>query len=254
MKRWINWIALVVVFTVACGFLANWQLSRREAKLASINLVTGNYKDPIVAVDDMLDGGKFNLPESTWRRVSLVGYYQAEEMLLVRNRPNNGQPGFEQLVPFTTLSGKSFLISRGWIPTGSNQDLPDIIPAIPSETVTVVGRILPSEPVLERGAPQGQIASINPALASQITDVPTVTNGYLRLVTEESKYPKDLTKMPSPSIEEGNNLSYALQWVLFALMAMSALFWRIRRDRELETGVAKAKKKSRAELDAEAED
>ena len=254
MKRWINWIALVVVFSVACGFLANWQLSRREAKLASIMLVTENYKKPVVAIEDAFGDGKFDLPDSTWLRVKLVGNYRSNQMLLVRNRPNDGQPGFEQLVPFTTLNGNTFLISRGWMPTGSNQDSPDIIPGIPTKTITVVGRILPSEPVLERGAPQGQIASINPALASQITDVPTVTNGYLRLVTEETKYPKDLSKMPSPSIEEGNNLSYALQWVLFALMAMSALFWRIRRDREIETGVVKAKKKSRAELDAEAED
>ena len=254
MKRWMNWIALVLVFSVACGFLANWQLSRRETKLASISLVTENYKKPIIPIEDALEAGDFELPKSTWQRVELVGNYRTNQMLLVRNRPNDGQPGFEQVVPFTTLSGKTLLVSRGWLPTGSNQDSPDIIPAVPSEILTLVGRILPSEPVLDRSAPAGQIASINPKLASQITGVNTLANGYLRMVTEEGKFPGELIKMPSPSIEEGNNLSYALQWVLFALMAISALFWRMKRDQEIASGVVKEKKKSRSELDAAAED
>ncbi|MEY2946460.1 MAG: hypothetical protein RL243_1244, partial [Actinomycetota bacterium] len=28
-KRWIRWIAVAVVFAIACGFLANWQWNRR---------------------------------------------------------------------------------------------------------------------------------------------------------------------------------------------------------------------------------
>jgi hypothetical protein len=33
-------------------------------------------------------------------------------------------------------------------------------------------------------------------------------------------------------LDEGNHLSYAVQWILFALMGFYALFWAIRQERE----------------------
>ena len=60
--------------------------------------------------------------------------------------------------------------------------------------------------------------------------------------------------MPTPSVEEGNNLSYAVQWVLFALMAAAALIWRIRRDSAIESGSLKQRRKRQSDLDAAAED
>jgi cytochrome oxidase assembly protein ShyY1 len=60
--------------------------------------------------------------------------------------------------------------------------------------------------------------------------------------------------MPTPSVEEGNNLSYAVQWVLFALMAAAALIWRIRRDSAIESGSLKRGRKKQSDLDAAAED
>lgn len=255
MKRWLSWIALVLVFAIACGFLANWQFSRRETKLASIELVQSNYSKPPVALSDVLENGMFSLPEVTWRTVKIEGNYLPAKSLLVRNRPNNGQPGFEQLVPFLSVQGQLIFVSRGWLPTGRNQDTPDLVPQVTENHLTLLARVVPSEPTLDRGAPKGQIASINAHLANQITSLDGITNGYLRLVSE-SPNPQDLPKpMPSPSIEEGNNLSYALQWILFALMSVLALLWRIRRDRDIEKGVVrKSSKKSISKLDEELED
>jgi cytochrome oxidase assembly protein ShyY1 len=44
-----------------------------------------------------------------------------------------------------------------------------------------------------------------------------------------SEFPKVLSK---PELTEGNHLSYALQWILFALMAFAALWWAIKQEVE----------------------
>jgi cytochrome oxidase assembly protein ShyY1 len=88
-----------------------------------------------------------------------------------------------------------------------------------------------------------------------LTNQYAIPNGYLRLVSEAQNNPKSLRAMPPPSIDEGNNLSYAMQWMLFAIMAILALFWRIRKDRELNNGGdSRPDRKSSSSLDEEIED
>ena len=255
MKKWLNWVALVLVFTIACGFLANWQFSRREVRLASIALVQKNYDAKPVQVEDLITNTSFNIPTDTWRPVLATGHYLPEKALLVRNRPNNGTGGFEELVPFVSESGDTFFVSRGWIPTGERQNYPDNVPLPTGAEITITGRIVAEEPELERGAPKGQIASINVGLASQQTGIDdAVTGGYIRLVAESPTASEKLQPMPGPATEEGNNLSYAIQWIIFAIMAIAALVWRVRRDRQQEAGVVRSNKKSQSNLDEEFED
>ena len=255
MKKWLNWIALVLVFSIACGFLSNWQFSRRESKLASIALVQENYDLPAVDYRQLLTSKKVDLPALSWRTVTVEGHYLPGAALLVRNRPNDGQPGFEELVPFVAKTGETFYVSRGWIPTGSKQDYPDKV-SLPTEGITLLSaRIMPQEPVLNRTAPKGQIATINVSLANRLTgQIASVSNAYLRLVAEKPAVGDSLKPMPPPSTEEGNNLSYALQWILFALMAAIALFWRIRKDAQMASGVTVKTRLRRSDLDAQFED
>jgi hypothetical protein len=60
--------------------------------------------------------------------------------------------------------------------------------------------------------------------------------------------------MPAPATEEGNNLSYALQWILFGLMAALALLWRIRKDFQVAKGIVAKVKVRRSDIDAKYED
>lgn len=255
MKKWLNWIALVVIFAVACGFLANWQFARREAKLASIALVKQNYNGAAVPLSDLSKGSKFLLPKMTWRTASITGRYLPEQLLLVRNRPNDGQPGFEELVPFLSNNGDLVYVSRGWIPNGSSQDYPDDLPIPNTSETTIQARLLAQEPILNRSAPNGQIATINVQLANKQTGlISSYTNGYLRLISETPSVGPGLKPMPAPVTEEGNNLSYAFQWILFGLMAAIALLWRIRKDEQQAKGIVAKVKVRRSDLDAKYED
>jgi cytochrome oxidase assembly protein ShyY1 len=85
------------------------------------------------------------------------------------------------------------------------------------------------------------------------------TDFYLRLVSEappESSYPQPLTR---PLLDEGNHLSYAVQWVIFAVMGFFALFWAIRQERdyrrmELDSNYVPRSAKRKSNLDSTIED
>ena len=94
--------------------------------------------------------------------MELQGSYDVDGQRIVRNRPLNGQPGYEVVVPFRLVSGETVVIDRGWLPIGNNNPgRPDSVPAPPQGTMTVVVRLKPAEPALQRGAPDGQLASID---------------------------------------------------------------------------------------------
>ena len=254
MKRWLNWIALVVAFSVACGFLSNWQFTRRAQKLAAIELVNRNYEASPISIDSLSDSS-VDMPRQTWQSLEVTGSYIPGSLTLVRNRSNDGNPGFEEVVAFRCSSGALAFVSRGWLPTGERQDSPDFI-ELPSGIETrIIGKVVPYERDPKKSAPKGQVQAISRNLLDRATGLTTTLRSfYLRMVSESPSVGAKLEKLPPPSTDEGNNLSYAIQWILFALMAALALIWRIRRDRKLAQGIPLRKRRTRASIDEEFED
>jgi cytochrome oxidase assembly protein ShyY1 len=260
LRRWSGWLALVVVFALATSALAWWQFDRRGEKVAAIDLVIENYDSPpvpLAALGWRVSAEGVALDE--WRQVIVTGRYLPELTTLARNRPLNGQPGFLQLVPFQLDGGQVLIVERGWLPTGSRQDSPDFMPTPDTTARELVVRLRPSEPDLRRDPVPGQIASIHLDTLRERFGLPVNTDFYGRLVTEVPASSEFPFQMPRPTLNEGNHLSYAMQWVLFGLMAFWAFFWAYRQDRQQQlvaAGLAKPKlrKRTQADADAEAED
>ena len=254
------WFVIAMLFATACGFLANWQFQRRAQAVAKIELILKNYDVSPVPLTEVVPRSKAEVRESQWRPISLRGRYLTEFTTLVRNRPVAGTAGYLQLIPFEAETGEVVIIERGWIPTGSNNDLPDSDFSVSTEPRTLVGRLRLGEADTTRDSPVGQIASIYlPDIANQTKLTGLETRFYLRLVSElpsDSTYPQPLGK---PTLDEGNHLSYALQWILFAVMGFWALIWGIRQEQqhrrqEKESTYARSKKLRRSDLDNAAED
>lgn len=229
-KRWLTWALLVSFFSVACVFLSQWQFSRRAEAVAKIQTIANNFDRAAVPLDEVSSLGSFD-PANEWRPVSLTGKFLADKAVLVRNRPYNGSPGFLQVVPFELSGGKIIAIETGWIPTGSDNQAPKIIPLPTEEQQDIVARVRPAEPTLNRDAPENQLATINIETLVQKENLTgqVYTSIYARLANSYTKaeIPKVL---PKPELNEGNHLSYALQWILFALMAFGALAWAIKQE------------------------
>ncbi|GMA92606.1 SURF1 family protein [Homoserinibacter gongjuensis] len=158
-RRWGAYLALTLVFAVACGLLSWWQWARRGEAVDEIQRIEQNYDAAPRAVDEVLDGFSAWDDDDEWTPVALHGEYLADQQVLVRNRVRGGQPGFEQLVPLRLDDGSVFVVDRGWLPLGDGPNAtPDAVPQPPEGEVTVVARLRQAEPALPgRSAPEGQL-------------------------------------------------------------------------------------------------
>jgi len=259
LRRWGGYLAVVIVFAVACGLLSWWQWSRRAEAVAEIDRVTANYDAAPVALEDVLRELDSWQVDDRWLPVQVTGRYLVNEQLLVRNRPYNGASGFEVLVPFQLTDGRVFVIDRGWLPVGSSIDAPDTVPAPPSGEVTVIARLKAGEPELPgRTAPEGQLATIHLPSVAALSGDETFTGAY-GLLASEDPAPAELRPSPAlkPDADEGPHLSYALQWIAFGVLAFVALLWAFRRERRIaalpvaEQAAARAPKRRSADADYE---
>ncbi len=230
-RRWIGYLAFVVVFAVACVFLAEWQFARRTEAVQASQKIVINYDSTPIPLDRALQGLDSFAESQEWKPVVLEGKYLPEDQLLVRTRALQGSPGFEVLVPFELVGGEIFIVDRGWVPVGTLQDTPDSVPAAPAGTVTVVARLKPGEQrVPGRSAPEGQIATIELSDIQKILDRPTYTGAYGLMVSEDPPPAERPQPLPKPAIDEGPHLSYAFQWIVFGLLALVALGWAVRQE------------------------
>ncbi|MHB1234143.1 MAG: SURF1 family cytochrome oxidase biogenesis protein [Microbacteriaceae bacterium] len=236
-SRWLGYLALTVAFAVACVGLSMWQIARRDQALHQIQLVQQNYdRRPVPLAQALPTLGSYNQSQE-WTPVTLTGRYLAGDQLLVRNRPFNGQPGFEVLTPLQQDDGTVFVVDRGWLPTGSTANLPDHIPAPPGGKVTVVARLMAGEPALPNRtdtAGSGQIATIQLHDIAKLIAKPTYTGAY-GLMSSEDPAPTAPrpAATPKPAPDEGPHLSYAFQWLVFGILAFLALGWAIRQEYRL---------------------
>lgn len=256
IKRWSGWLSLVVVFSVACVYLSSWQFDRRQEALDDMAQLATNYDAPIVDLTSIASLGEFEAKHE-WRQVSIRGSYLIDDSVLVRNRPLNGQAGFLQVVPFQLETGEIVAIERGWLSVTSDYEAP-ANPPLPSEDLQeIIGHVRASEPTLDRTAPKGQLATINiDALAqSRSLGENVFENLYVRMSSETRAVLQNPKQLSRPEISEGNHLSYALQWLLFALMAATALVWGIKKEREAQSNVVRvSRRKNLGQVDAETED
>jgi len=219
-SKWAGYFVLALVFAIACVALGNWQMNRRNEVVANIAKITANYSaTPVDYAAVATDFDQLN-PAKEWTQVTLKGSYLTADQRVVRNRPLNGSPGYEVLVPLKLETGDTVIVDRGWLPIGNKEaGHPDVVPQPVSGTVTVVARIRPPEPQVDRGAPAGQIASIDLAAYAKELSYPIKTGAYVQLASESPAAASNPVGFPAPSIDEGSHLSYALQWICFGVLA-----------------------------------
>jgi len=233
--RWLALGFLVLIVVPSFFLLSRWQLSRLDERRHANAVVQANSQSQPVAVDSLLTAGA---PTSSvteaqqWRPVTATGRYDASRQVLVRKRPLEGANGFWVATPFITSTGSTLVVNRGWIAASGGAGAVQDVPAPPSGQVTIVGRILPSEQAPSpqpTDLPAGQVTDLDVALVGGSTDV---YPGYVDLVSSEPAQADGLRPVPLPDLSEGNHLSYAVQWIFFALVGVTGFVLLVRRERE----------------------
>lgn len=225
--RWTVYGLVAVAFAIACGFLSNWQFERNEDRAAMLELVEANYDAAPIPVEELLDRGYEASDE--WHPVSLTGRYLTDEQLLVRNRAQGGTSAFEVLVPFELADGRIVVVDRGWVPPGEDA-VPDAVPTAPEGDVTVIARVRPGEPLPSSGrsAPEGQLPTIHLPAVAELTGTETETAFYGLMVSEDPAPVERPAELKPPTDDPGPHLSYAIQWILFAIMGFGFIAYMIR--------------------------
>lgn len=258
-RRWGAYLALTLVFAIACGLLSWWQWARRDDAVHEIQRIERNYDAEPRPVGDVLGSFGAWSDDDEWMPVVLHGEYLTDEQVLVRNRVRGGRPGFEQLVPLRQDDGSVFLVDRGWLPLGDGTDAtPETVPQPPEGEVTVIARLRQAEPTLPgRSAPEGQLPSIDVATIIEGIGGTGYTGAYGLLASEDPAVAEMPYAAVRPQEDEGPHLSYALQWIAFGVLAFIGLFWAWRRERRIaalpveEQAAARAPRRRHEDADVE---
>ncbi|MDF8264023.1 SURF1 family cytochrome oxidase biogenesis protein [Luteipulveratus flavus] len=252
-RRWLAWLAVAVVVSVACLLLGRWQWHRWESKHAMQTRISENYDASPVALGQILPTVDTPLPgDREWTQVRLQGEYQAQQRQLVRNRPHEGSFGYEVVVPLRLADGASVLVDRGWVPNGPNAATPPSVPATPTGPVTVVGWMRPGEPSLGRAPIAGQLSSIN------VRDAQSRTGGRLHdayVLMRGERLPSGATPVRPQALEKpdqgsaaGINLSYAIQWWVGMLAVPAYVLFAARREARDRSGVVRPAKPKKVRI------
>lgn len=263
-RRWFGYLGLAVAFAIGCVLLSNWQFARREEALVEVNLIESNYAATPVPLASALPTLDAFDTDDKWLPVMMTGTYLVDKQLLVRNRPYNGRPGFEVLTPLRLADGTVFIVDRGWVAPGDTQDAPDAVPAPPAGTVTVVAHLKAGEPSLPgRSAPEGQIPTIELDDIAASLGIPTYTGAYGLLESEDPAPGTRPAAAVKPEADEGPHLSYAVQWIVFALLGFGGLAYALRQEYRLlnaddpaerERAAVRRARAARKRTDADVED
>ncbi|MEY8566631.1 SURF1 family protein [Corynebacteriaceae bacterium 7-707] len=248
---WVITAVVVVLFAyVAFTVLAPWQLGKnRDTHEFNDRLKAGLEADPVPAADVLPEDGSSAGEEKEWTRVELQGRFLADDEVLLRNRPVDGQPAYHALTPFRLDDGQTVLVNRGWVHPAEGTSVPDV-PSAPSTPETVTGFLRMSEappnnpPMTADG--RLQVYSMNTAMVGDAVDLDLVAD-YVQL--DEASVPVAdpggvLSARELPNLDAGPYLSYGLQWIAFGVMVplgLAYFVWaeiRERRRRQDEVAAA----------------
>ncbi|WP_435111046.1 SURF1 family cytochrome oxidase biogenesis protein [Nocardiopsis synnemataformans] len=234
-QRMLAFHALVLVLVPSFIWLGFWQLDRAGQRGAAVDLQQSNLAADPVPVAELSRVGEDVDPDERWRTVEATGTWDTEHELLLRNRDGSGGVGFHVLTPLVTEEGPAVLVNRGWVERGATAlDQPEV-PPVPEGAVEVAGRLHYSESEENTGLrnrddlPEGQMMMVD--VDRIAADLPyPVYGGYVDL-TRQDPMP-DAAPEPVALHEEdaGMSASYAVQWWVFAVVAVGGWVFLVRRE------------------------
>ncbi|HXF35701.1 MAG TPA: SURF1 family protein, partial [Actinomycetota bacterium] len=163
------------------------------------------------------------------------GAYDPSHEFLLFGRSFQGLPGSHVLTPLLLPDGRALVVDRGWVPIEVDDpaDLPAAGAEAPPGRVEVEGILLP--PGSDEPAPGPRMEEVSLRAVAARVPYP-VLPVYLELRSQDPP-PGELPRpAPPPELTEGPHLSYAVQWFLFAGVAVAVYGALVRR--ELRAGSA----------------
>ncbi len=223
--RWIAFTFVAILLCTAFAGLSHWQWDRHTQRRAVNQVIAANLNSTPTPADQILKVGQPFDPQKLWHTITVTGHYDTAHTLLLRNTEFEDQVGYDVIVPLVTDQGTALLVDRGWLNHTASSTTVPAIPAAPSGTVTVTGRLRTSEASDEPGS---KVATGLPNNEVNRLDVESIASGlsypvydaYVELMTETPPGFNAPTPQPPPDIDEGPYRAYAVEWILFIGVAI----------------------------------
>ena len=228
-RRWIvaSFIVLAAVATMVG--LGLWQLRRHDEVRSRNDLLRERQSADVVPVEEVFRRD----PEAAiYRQVIFEGIYDVAAEVSIDNRSSEGRSGRHLLTPLRPTRGPALIVDRGWIPL----DVDASTAAPPAGRVMVVGVLFPSE---RKGALEPAIVPTGTLERFPRIDVARIGRQlaypsyplYMRLGSQVPGQQGGLPQRPGlPQLSDGPHLSYAVQWFLFATVALAVFAALARRE------------------------
>lgn len=209
-------LAAVVLFIN----LGQWQWHRAQQK----NALDASFSAGARQVIELGAGSTSTLPRYAQVRVS--GRYDGEHQFVLDNMSHAGQPGYEVLTPLLLADGRAVIVNRGWVPiTASRAHLPQI-------QLDAAARVAPAGRLDDLPIAAVALGHVPPAPGPQwpkLTSFPTMAD--LARSLGRPLEPRQLLLDPNESqgfvrdwhpsgLGSERHISYAVQWWIFALLAL----------------------------------
>jgi cytochrome oxidase assembly protein ShyY1 len=241
--KWIGFAALMITMSAVQVGLGDWQLHRyHERHGINVRIADAKLAAPVPLTSVLTLG--HGLPSSQeWVRVTATGTYAPDKTIIARERTVNDTIGFEIVTPLVLADGSAVLVDRGFIAGDNASDLLPKVPATPTGSVTVSGRVHLTES--EPDTPidlDGHLAvrRISPATVASDLGYPELYSDYV-LMDEQSPAATGFTKIPADTQPAWMNAGYTVQWWCFAALALFGFVWAARKEaRDRRDGVIRA--------------
>ena len=212
-----TFIVLLMAVAAVCARLGFWQLGRLQERRAANRIAAEARELPPVR----LPGGSEPRGNLAHRRVEAVGRYDHDNELVVRGGALNGVPGVTVVTPLRLAgSDTALLVTRGFVPS------PDAV-TVELDSLREEGEVRVAGVALPITAGDGR-----PLERQGRTTWARLDAGALAERLPYPAYPVAVRQAPDPSLpqmprrleppplDDGPHLAYAVQWFLFAAMAV----------------------------------
>lgn len=210
-RRIIAFVVLAAVLAAVFVRLGFWQLDRRVERRTANAAIEARFSLPEAPIDVVT---RDSTP--SYRRAAVRGTPDTANEFWIAGRSRNGSPGVHLMTPMRLRGADTaVLVNRGWVyaPDAATADLPTwrerrdeyrgFVMDVPSASAEphIKGRAL--RPL--------SIEGVRRMLPYPVLPV---------YVVAQDSAPNAPARLPTPALDEGPHLNYAIQWFCFAAIAV----------------------------------
>ena len=209
--RWIALTAFLLIMIYLFIRLSDWQFDRYNTRIQNNEITTTALSSEPINLTDLSQVSDLK----DWQKVSIKGEFINSDAKLLRRQYLESSLGFWVITPLKLDNDQVILVNRGWIPIAESSTSQQEIPSSPQGDVTIIGYVQTLKDTRREpeDLPLNQINYLN---STNFSSQPLSTN-YLQLASM-TPIDNQVAIIPLPELSNGPHFSYAIQWILFALM------------------------------------